>query len=479
MMGKSKYIIDVEKGVLESSHALPLSPLLLLAGTLLIGFTMGACNKLVDPGTPKTSISGSAVYSNSTTATAAIDGIYATMVDFGNINNTKAPALSSDELVSYSAPVSRYYKNALNASVDNDFWSNFYNYIYQCNVAIEQLSKSTGINDSIRNQLIGEAMFLRAFSYFYLVNYFGDVPYLTTSNYQANTAGPRQSAVNVVYPAIIKDLVAAQGLLSSDYPTSERVRANKAVATALLSRVYLYTKDYLNAEAQASQLIDNSNYQLEPDLNSVFLNTSREAIWQLSPTNTYYSNAAEGNQFILVASPVGSGTVNTAISDSLLNTFETGDLRQTNWIGTYTTFHYPYKYKVRAMSQPAKEYSTVLRLAEQYLIRSEARAHQNKINDAVSDLNLVRARAGLGPLPGSISQAECLDHILHERRVELFVEWGHRWFDLKRTGQVDAVMTAVAPSKGITWNTDWQLYPIPQAQLTADPDMKGAQNPGY
>jgi hypothetical protein len=70
-----------------------------------------------------------------------------------------------------------------------------------------------------------------------------------------------------------------------------------------------------------------------------------------------------------------------------------------------------------------------------------------------------------------------LNAIYHERQVELFTEWGHRWFDLKRTGNLNAVMTAVAPAKGSTWSSYMQLMPIPPTDIMADPNIK--QNQGY
>src|SRR5690606_28078371 len=118
-----------------------------------------------------------------------------------------------------------------------------------------------------------------------------------------------------------------------------------------------------------------------------------------------------------------------------------------NWIGNVTsqseTYYFPYKYKISSGQDPWNEYPMVLRLAEQYLIRAEARAHQNKLPEAIADLDAIRERAGLLSIanikPG-IGQAELLDAILQERRVELFAEWGHRWFDLKRTAQADAIL---------------------------------------
>ncbi|MCK9305851.1 MAG: RagB/SusD family nutrient uptake outer membrane protein, partial [Bacteroidales bacterium] len=142
----------------------------------------------------------------------------------------------------------------------------------------------------------------------------------------------------------------------------------------------------------------------------------------------------------------------------------------------------PYKYRSYSSSSTSnpddsrKENSTVFRLAEQYLIRAEARAQQNKLDLAIADVDAIRARAGL-PLientnPG-IGKAALLDAIMQERRVELFTEWGHRWFDLKRTGKAVAVLSAI--KTGFSAND--LLYPIPASELNKDPFLE--QNPGY
>ena len=114
----------------------------------------------------------------------------------------------------------------------------------------------------------------------------------------------------------------------------------------------------------------------------------------------------------------------------------------------------------------------VIRLAEQYLIRAEARAQQNKLGEAKTDLDVLRNRAGL-PGTTASTQSQILNAVLHERQVELFSEMGHRWIDLKRTGQIDAILSVEKTG----WNTNASLYPIQLSQLEANLNLK--QNPGY
>ena len=140
------------------------------------------------------------------------------------------------------------------------------------------------------------------------------------------------------------------------------------------------------------------------------------------------------------------------------------------------TYYYPYKYKSATLNAPIVEYLMVLRLAEQYLIRAEARARQNNVGGALGDLDTIRARARLPDISAN-DQASLLSAIMHERQIELFTEWGNRWLDLKRKGNLDIVMDSVATSKHTTWNSNWQWYPIPSYEIVQDPHL--VQNPGY
>jgi hypothetical protein len=178
----------------------------------------------------------------------------------------------------------------------------------------------------------------------------------------------------------------------------------------------------------------------------------------------------------------------------LLNTFDTADQRAAlgNWINrtiynssstSKDTAYYVFKYKVANSTGVTSvaamtEYFMVLRLAEQYLIRAEARAQQNNIGGAQSDLNIIRTRAGL-PNTTSSTKDDLLSAILNERRHELFCEWGHRWLDLKRTGKVDAVMSVITPLKanGLPWQSYQQLYPLQKSELDRAPNL--TQTPGY
>jgi hypothetical protein len=120
-----------------------------------------------------------------------------------------------------------------------------------------------------------------------------------------------------------------------------------------------------------------------------------------------------------------------------------------------------------------EEYSMILRFAEQYLVRAEARAHLNNLAGAKEDLDVIRSRAGLPELADDLSQDQMLLAVEQERRIELFAEWGHRWFDLRRTGRSLEVLSPLKP--GIT-TTDL-YYPIPLDAMNTNPNL--VQNEGY
>ncbi len=115
----------------------------------------------------------------------------------------------------------------------------------------------------------------------------------------------------------------------------------------------------------------------------------------------------------------------------------------------------------------------MLRLAEQFLIRAEARAKTHNIMGAITDVNAIRRRAGLRELPATLGETDLIAAIAQERRIELFAEWGHRWMDLKRTDKIDDVLKPIKPQ----WRNTQKFYPIPLLELTTNPNL--TQNPGY
>lgn len=449
---------------------------------LLFLFFNVACNDLLEVEDPIDQIPTNVVFEDEATATAAITSLYSKLRDdtllTGSYGISISMSLYSDELEYYGfpgAPMEMLYNHLVIASNDEvrTLWVNSYKLIYMCNAAIEGLENSQTLAGDTKEQLLGEALFIRALSHFYLVNLFGDVPYITTTDYAVNRTVSRTDAEEV-YEFMISDLVNAKSKLTSEYISGERIRANRYVVSALLARIYLYRQEWSKAEAESSEIVDNSAiFHLEADLNNEFLLNSSSAILQLKPKLSV-ENTKEAGVLLFEWGP----PLNASLQTDFVDSFEAGDLRRTNWIKDVTdeaeTWYSPYKYKAYEYTgSPTVEYSIVLRTAEQYLIRAEARTHTGNLDGARQDINTIRNRAGL-PDTGAVSQNEILMAILNERKFELFTEQGHRWFDLKRMNLAGEVL---APVK-LNWKPTDILFPIPEAELIANPNLL-PQNPGY
>ncbi|MBY0477661.1 MAG: RagB/SusD family nutrient uptake outer membrane protein [Chitinophagaceae bacterium] len=438
-----------------------------------------SCKKLVEVEAPINQLVTETVFKDSADATAAVVGMYTSMMQFSTTVNFASGAitiysgLAGDELqtTSTNAAVMNFHANAVSPenSLNYDLWRYAYEIIYQANACIEGLSASESLKTSVKNQLLGEAKIIRAFFYFNLVNLYGGVPLVTTINYKKNAVMPRNS-IDEVYEQIVRDLKDAESTLSSGYVTSGRLRPNRFTANAFLARVYLFQKQWVNAELEATKVINAGIYNLETDLSNVFLKTSKESIWQMPPLQSPLG-LAECRQFV----PLGTAIPVYPITEFLRNSFENSDQRKLKWLSTRIsngfTYYIPFKYKLRT-SSTADEHYIILRLAEQYLIRAEAKTYQNDLGNAIADINTIRRRAGLTDTTAS-SQLNILSLIAHERHIELFCEWGHRWYDLKRTETISSVLAINKPA----WQSTDALFPIPFNEIQLNPYL--IQNPGY
>lgn len=447
---------------------------------LILGsLALASCSEFLEADPPKTQVVSATVFNDDFTATSALAGIYATMMSGGSFASggpgsmTIQAGLSSDEYLNLSLATAslQFSSNSLvptNTTV-TAMWADLYRYIFYANSALEGIRASKSLSSSVRSQLEGEALFIRAFSHFYLTNLFGNVPIAITTDYKINSTALR-SAQAEVYSQIINDLKQASQLMKDDYShaSGERVRPNKYAALALLARVYLFTEQWDLAASASSQVIEaTSLYKLENNLNNVFLKNSNEAIWQLMPIMPQV-NTNEGTAFWAVSY--------ASISSELEASFEPDDERYNQWTTIRTSgangYRIPFKYKIGTTGQPLSEYSMVLRLAELYLIRAEARTHLSNTEGALADLNAIRMRTSL-PEKHLTDQDEILDAISNERRIELFSEWGHRWLDLKRTQMADQVLAPLKPD----WQKEDALYPIPKTERDNNPNLN--QNQGY
>ncbi|WP_343307220.1 RagB/SusD family nutrient uptake outer membrane protein [Chitinophaga niabensis] len=465
---------------------------LIIVGIVIGTGWLSGCQKFLEIPLPTTAIAGSGAYTTDRSSSAVLNDQFAALAN-GSVLDGRGiafqTALYTDELkcIDPTAQTENlFYSNNVQANNTGPMWSTLYKQIYACNLALEGISGSQTLN--YKNQWLGEAYFLRGLLHFYVASLYGDAPISLSSSYTTNNALSR-SPVNDVYKQVVKDLLQAQTLLTAEYKggdglvTTNRGRPNKAAATALLARVYLYLGEWENAELQSTTIIADPAYVLpQPDL--AFLAASKETIFGLMPSTPGFQFAKDfatyNNGMPATVTLFPANGVNTVISADLLNTFEAGDARFTSWTravsstsGTPITYRFPNKYKVNTTGA---EYLSVFRLAEQLLIRAEARAQLNKVTGAKADLDAVRTRAALTGTTAATKE-DMLIAIDKERRVELFTEGGHRMLDLRRRNKLDALMLTVAPQKGGAWQTFKQWWPIPTADVFANPNL--IQTPGY
>jgi len=446
-------------------------PMFLLLGLL-------SCENL-EIETPAHLLTGETLFTDTNTVEAAILSIYANMREKG-FSSGRTLGLSNllgnyaDELDYYSPnrlAEEQFYKNILSPEdlTVAGMWDGAYNNIYAANAIIEGVAGSDYFTEDEKDLFTGEALFIRAFVHFYLVNLYGDIPYITTTDYIVNRSVSRQSEFQV-YEAIIADLLRAEELLLETDASGAHLRPNSYTASALLARVYLYQGNWGLAQERAARVIENNGW--EPNIEQVFLKTSASTLWQFSP-NEAGIPTLEARTFIVQTTPPPE----RALSNAVVEDFEDGDLRFQEWVGTIsdgsTTWYYPFKYKIGLGATNTEEYSIVFRMAEQYLIRAEALARMGDPVGALADINKIRNRAGLADITDTTEKVLLLA-IIQERRVELFTEHGHRFFDLKRNSLLDEVLLPIKPG----WNTTDALLPLPQKELVANPNLQ-PQNPGY
>jgi len=462
---------------------------ILMTGLLVVAASFTSCKKLIEIPNPPSAITKEVQFADSLTTLSAVTGVYA--LNYGNgfaytdVAFTALPALSADELTYVTVnDLQQFYNYSLtplNSGVTR-LWGNIYQSIYQVNSVLEGVTNNNSLSASFQKQITGEMEVVRALYYFSLVNFFGDVPLVTTTDYNVTGRLPR-SPVAAVYSQIMTDLADARKKLTVSYPSAGRARPNLYTAIALQAKVNLYQGNWQSAYNEADSVIQLGSYNLvQTGLTKVFLNGSTEAIWQIPGAQAFSNGVPDAVAFV-------PGSVNSfpnyIITPFLLSAFEAGDQRLANWTGSKVrivsgvsqTQYYPYKYKNRLSTIAPAEDQMVFRLAEMYLIRAEAAAHLgggSNLEQALADVNTIRVRAGLLASTADVtSQAAVLNAVMKERQTELFCEWANRWYDLKRTGTAAAVLGAV--KTGYTPNA--ALYPVPQAQRDLNNSL--TQNLGY
>lgn len=434
---------------------------------------LSSCKKFLDV-QPQQQVNESQAITDGGSATAAVNGLYNSL-GADNYYGSNFPAISylyGSDIVwtgSQAAPqeISAHKTTAFNSYIGNA-WGAIYKTILSANYILEAVPKLSDplFTTALKNQYLGEAYAIRALSYFDLARGWGGVQLiLTPTHTEGDHAGIKRSTLADTYAQVLKDLNAAEPLLPA---TTNRNRFTRKTVWALKARFYLYNQQWDLAEQYASKIIgDNTNYNLLKPYSAFFANNAvatTESVFEIA-----YSTSFKNGHSVWFLPPALGGRREWAPSStlvSLLNDPTVGGSRSTLIARTAPPGNLWYGklyYRTPLGTDPAY----VLRVAELYLIRAEASAQQNKLSEALADLNAVRDRSGIAAST-AVSQGDILLAIEAERRVEFPFE-ADRWFNLVRTNRVAAVL-------GITDQTKY-LFPIPASELLADPAL--TPNPGY
>jgi starch-binding outer membrane protein, SusD/RagB family len=379
--------------------------------------------------------------------------------------------------------------------------------ILYCNLVLEKVP-SISMDETLKNRILGEAKFLRAYYYFILVRFFGDVPLILKPQTPGDDLRPERTPKAEVYAQIIRDLEEAMEQLPrrEEYGDNDKGRASKGSATGMLAKVHLTLGNWQQTVDLCEQ-VEALGYALNADYAANFnpeTENSVESLFEvqyLNPVNNFWDDANQSSWASNFMGPRDSPL--TAVgwgwnqpTQEFVDAYEEGDLRK-----DVTVFYEggpafdgkEYKssmafatgYNVRKFVLPKSYVPTgssgsplnwpVLRYADVLLMKAEALNELGRTDEAEAPLNEVRDRAGLDPVSG-LTKEQFREKVLHERRMELAFE-GHRWFDLIRV-QNGSYGLNFLHSIGRTNATEKHLlFPIPQAERDVNPNL--TQNPGY
>jgi len=428
---------------------------------------------------PQSSISDGSVIVDEKSSLAALIGTYDGLQSYFGPNQL-AHTLISDNLVLSTAPgnIIPTYTAAGTGAFDGTnagAYSSIYTTINRANFVIDKTSELTDavIKPASKNQYLGEAYFIRALAYFDLVRTYGGVPLITKSTTTSNQHdGIKRSTVAQTYAQVLSDLNKADSLLIEP-TTVVRNRANKYAVYALKARFYLYNENWEKAEEYASKVIANStSYKLVKPFSTFFTTQkSTESILELT-----YSSSDKNPIYTYLLAPIEGGRLDyvpeAGFVTQLLDPTKGGARKSLVKLlasGVYAVTEYG--------NQDGSSALFVLRLAEQYLIRAEARVKKvhPEIGNAIKDLNVIRSRSDVADFIGNDNTpaSDVLLAIENERRYELAFE-GHRFSDIVRTGRAATVFGALNP---LFKDPGRWVFPIPYTEIVADPDLE--QNEAY
>ncbi len=447
------------------------------AAVLAFCVTAASCGDALNT-EPQSSLSADGAIHDAATAQAALNGAYNALESssYYGLYMQVLGDLPADNAYwtgtfQYISDVSSNRMTADNTSA-TDMWTAIYRQIDRDNVILQKVPGVAGLTDAAKNDILGQAYFLRALSFHNLAKFYGDVPMpLVPVTSPADAAAYTRSPIANVYTQILADLDKAGQLIGN---TTNTRYATQTAVKALRARVLFY-------RASLSGSTSAADYQAALDAaNSVLagrdtLTVAYADLFSTTGTNTaedifrvsfvVAQNNSLGNWYI------ASGRGEVSPTQDLVNAYSAGDVRKAWSVRATNNTNHPLegrKYSTTA----GTEHVHVIRLAELVLMKAEILARQGNLDAAVAEYNKVRIRAGLAKhvLGTDVkTAADVLAAIIAERRLELALE-GDRWHDLNRLGTAAAV-------KGFTNRSYQTKFPIPLRDINTSPQL--TQNPGY
>jgi hypothetical protein len=493
----------------------------LLAITMI--FSHLSCKKDYLNKTDPTRVNTDLFYKDSSQVEQAINGVYSTLQGIANdqwitnelpSDNTTIDFNPGDRGQSDRIEAFEFYTVNANSTNLNSSYINHYNSINNINTTLAKMQGAEGLSDSIKATNEGQLKFIRAYLYFELTQYYGDVVLILEPIKQPSDAWTYQrESQDKVYAQIEADLKDAVSELPVKYQAGHVGRATKGAALSLLGKVYLTEKKYSDAATTLAQVLP-LGYDLNDNYADAFNPDKKNGIESVFEIQYAQNIDGEWSSFIYTFAPRLSYGAVTGFSQSnpggwniptndIINAYEPGDKRKDASVGldfkspiTNQTIPYIKKYDhEHAVYGRTDDNWPVLRYSDVLLMLAEAINEQGAPTaDAYTYLNKVRHRAGLADVSG-LTQQTFRDTLAHERRVELaFENW--RWFDLKRTMTPDQLATFLnnyaakekanptVSRQGIPYSsTDYvfspfeALFPVPANEIIVNPKL--TQTPGY
>ncbi|MFD2999662.1 RagB/SusD family nutrient uptake outer membrane protein [Pontibacter toksunensis] len=437
-------------------------------------------------------------------AIEAVNSFYGNLREWNNIAFAflAITTISSDNAEKGSAATDAVFMNnfdnfSLTATEGqlNGYWVGQYQGINLVNQVLTNVPEIE-MDESLKARLLAEAKFFRAYHYFNLVRAFGGVPIVSKLPETPEELNPARASREEVYDFIIQDLREAAEVLPVRYDAANVGRATKGAALTLLAKVQLYQENWAEVLSLTEQVM-SMGYMLTPEYADIFTiagENNAESIFEIQVQSIPGNCAAGSSQWGEVQGVRGQyGWGFVEPTQDLVEAFEEGDERMDATIlfrgevtpaGDSVLASAPnprYNQKAYAPARlnvdcgsGSNQNIRILRFAEVLLMHAEAANELGQTEEALETLNMVRMRAGLEPIE-SATQEELRNIIWHERRVELALENGDRFFDLVRQGRADEVLRAHGKAFKAGIN---EVMPIPQQQITLSGGTL-TQNPGY